>query len=58
MCFRCIVFGDGYNLLKGTRNDSPGFFGLVASHHRMGFAASGLPVRENSSVVTIEDVIN
>jgi hypothetical protein len=58
VCFGGVVFGDGYDLLEGAGDDAPRLLALVAAHHRVRLAASRLSVRENRSVVAVEDVVD
>lgn len=53
-----IVLGDRYNLLKGSRNDPSGLFILIASHHSMSLTAPGLSVGEDSSIVSLDHVVD
>lgn len=47
-----------FNSLHGPRNDALGLFIPHIPHHRVGLAAARLPIGENSSVITVEDVLD
>ena len=57
MSFRSVILSDSDDLTEGSRNDSFLLFDIVDSHHSMGLSTSRLPVREDSSIITVNDVI-
>jgi hypothetical protein len=46
------------NLVKSSGNDTLGLLAFRAAHHGMGFAATGLSIGKNSSVISFEDIID
>ena len=58
MCLRCIVFCDGDYLAEGTRDNASSFLGVRSAYHCVGLAASGLSIREDGAIVTIEHVFD
>ena len=57
MCL-CVVFGDGHYLTESSRNYSSAFLTLVAAHHRVCLTTTGLTVRKDGAIVSIEDAID
>ena len=53
----CVVFSYCYYLTECSWNDASGLLTL-SSHHRVGFTAACLPIREDSSIVTVEHILH
>lgn len=45
-------------LTKSTWNNALGFLAVIATHHRVSFTTTRLPIGENCAIVTIEDTID
>ena len=58
MGFRCVVLGNGDDLLEGAGDDASSLFRLVAAHHRVRLAAARLPVREDGPVVPVQHAVH
>lgn len=55
---RCIVLGDGYDLTERTGNDALGLLGVISTHHGMRLAAARLSICEDSSIVSVQHIVN
>lgn len=58
MIFAGIIFSDGYDLTKRTRNDAFALLVLVATHHRVCLATACLPVCEDGPIVSIQHIVD
>jgi hypothetical protein len=58
MCFTNLVFCNGDNLTKRSRNDSFLYLATWNTHHCMCFTTSCLTVRKNGSIVTVDNAVD
>ena len=52
-----VVLGDGDDLAEGARDYPLALVALIGPHHRVRFAATRLPVREDRPVVPVQHVV-
>ena len=58
MSLRSLTFCDSDDLTESPWNDTFSFLWLIAAHHCVSLSAAGLPIRENSSIVSIQHAVD